>query len=480
MAAVTFAVTRTDDPAPDGCAPGDCSLREAILAANAAAGPDTITLPAGIHTLAILPDVTPDDGADGDLDVFSGGLEILGAGADTTVIDGGGIDRIFDSSNPANTLRIADLTIRDGATSDAFGGGAIRNLAPLALERVIVAANAASGGDGGAITNSGAAAALTLIDSTLIGNSVSQPGGGDGGALRNLNGGTMTLTNVTASGNFANQSGGAMANSGTSSITLTNVTITDNTATVDPMTPGSAGGGGIASSGGTVSLANTILAGNHDGDPTPSDDPDCQGTLTSLGHNLVQGHDSMFCTFVPSTGDVVGMAPNLGALTDNGGPTMTHALLAGSPAVDHIPSGCPPTDQRGVPRPFGGACDIGAYELALCGAVAVNGIGTDGDDTLTGTDAADGVLGLAGNDEISTGAGDDAVCAGDGNDTLRGEQGKDILRGGTGNDRLNGGTQRDRLFGEQGKDRLNGGSGKDRCHGGPGKDRNRKCEKGKP
>lgn len=492
-AAAPFAVTRTDDPPPDGCAPGDCSLREAIVAANAAAGTDEVIVPIGIHTLSIPPDGSPDDGLDGDLDV-NGNLVIRGQGAAASIIDAAQVDRVFQAGGA--DLEIMDVTIRNGSTPDPFGGGALANFgSEVTLRRVWITENRATVGDGGAINNGAASSVLTITDSALTENTVSNSGGGDGGALTNLNGATVVMTNVTISGNFANQSGGAMDNSGSSTISLTNSTVTNNTATVDAMTPGSAGGGGIASTGGTVRLTNTILAGNHDGDPTPTVDTDCQGTITSGGNNVVQDHDSTGCSFAPVTGDVTGQPAGLELLADYGGPTMTHALQPSSPAIDGGGT-CGPADQRGAPR--SGPCDIGAYELVLCGNVAVNRIGTSGDDTLTGTDDADGILGLGGNDSISTGAANDSVCAGGGKDTidlgpgndsalgeagadrLRGLGGKDLLRGGTENDRLSGGPQKDRLLGDAGKDRLNGGPGKDRCKGGPGKDRHQKCERGKP
>jgi CSLREA domain-containing protein len=491
-----FTVTRTDDPPPDGCAPGDCSLREAVVAANAAAGPDQVTLPPGTYTLSIPPDVTPNDGLDGDLDVFSGGLDILGDGAGLTVIDADGTDRVFSNTDPAGVIRITDVTIRGGSPPPGVaGGGAILNGGTLTFERVWITDNESTDQDGGGIANSGLMAVVNVVDSALTGNRASNSGGGDGGALTNLNGATANLTNATVSGNFANQSGGAIDNSAGSTITLTNSTVTNNTAAPDAQTPLGAGGGGISTTGGTVTLRNTILAGNTDGDPSNGVNPDCDGTISSAGNNLVQVHDSPFCVFAPGVGDRTGVDALVGPLADNGGPTMTHALLPGSPAIDGGGS-CGPADQRGAPR--SGPCDIGAYELVTCGAVAVNRIGTEGDDTITGTDGADGVLALGGSDTISTGAGNDAACGGEGDDVvdlgpgndiglgeagadrLLGLAGRDLLRGGTENDRLAGGAHKDRLFGDAGKDRLNGGPGKDRCKGGPGKDRNRRCERGKP
>ena len=146
-------------------------------------------------------------------------------------------------------------------------------------------------------------------------------------------------------------------------MTLTNTTISGNTATAD--------GGGIHIRDSSVGLANTLIAGN-----TASIRPDCSfGVFTSLGHNLIG--DTTGCNFTPTTGDLVNVDPMIGLLQDNGGATFTHALLAGSPAVDAgnptAPgtgeAACPQTDQRGVGRPADGdgdniaICDIGAFEL---------------------------------------------------------------------------------------------------------------------
>jgi hypothetical protein len=172
----------------------------------------------------------------------------------------------------------------------------------------------------------GGGAVLTLTNSTLSGNSTENgsPDYSVGGGIYNE--GNATRTNVTISGNTA-LNGGGIANTG--SATLTNVTIGANTA-------GDLGGSGIYSEGATVLLANTIVA---------NPGTNCAGVpLVSSGHNL------------SSDGS---------PLQDNGGPTFTQALLPGSPAIDAAYPFCPPptTDQRGVNRPQGAACDIGAYEV---------------------------------------------------------------------------------------------------------------------
>jgi hypothetical protein len=128
---------------------------------------------------------------------------------------------------------------------------------------------------------------------------------------------------------------------------LTNVTINDNYAS---------DGGGIFNSLQTLSLRNSIVANNHGGNCTIF-----SGFVTSLGHNLDDGNT---CDFT-APGDIININPLLGPLANNGGPTMTHALLIGSPAIDTAdPATFPATDQRGVVRPQGKGPDIGAYEYA--------------------------------------------------------------------------------------------------------------------
>ena len=112
----------------------------------------------------------------------------------------------------------------------------------------------------------------------------------------------------------------------------------------------------IALAASTLTLQGSIFSGNTGGNCANG------GTLTSLGYNLA---DDLSCSLTQPT-DHPGVNPNLGPLATNGGPTQTHALLNGSPALDAggtSANGCPATDQRGVARPQGAACDIGAYEF---------------------------------------------------------------------------------------------------------------------
>ncbi len=441
----TFTVTRFDDPVPDACAPGDCSLREAVIAADGALGAPTISVPPGVYTLTIASGAEANP-AVGDLDV-SGEMIIQGAGADATILDANGDvtgQRAFEIAD-TGSLTIRGMTITGGRTTDLSGG--IRLFSgSLTMENAVVTENEAVGNNSGGI-HANIGTSVTLSDVTVSNNTAGNIGGGL------ILSGDATLTNVTISGNAAESFAGGILINGNSA-TLVNVTITDNTGESDNSGGGS--GGGLSQSAATVILRNSIVTGNRVGSTGSA--PDCDGTITSEGGNIIQ--DTSGCTFTPAAGDVTGQAGGLGPLADNGGPTTTHALLPGSPAIDRGGAGCPGADQRGAPRT--GPCDSGAYEVVLCQTVLVNEVGTEGADVLTGTEVADGVLALGGNDKVSTIGGNDAVCAGPGNDTANGGGGKDRLAGESG---------KDKLRGQGGNDRLKGGPGKDLCVGGGGKDR---------
>lgn len=105
--------------------------------------------------------------------------------------------------------------------------------------------------------------------------------------------------------------------------------------------------------GRSITLKNTAVSNTGTG-------TSCLGTITSQGHNLDSENSCQFT----DTSDLINTDPKFGPLQNNGGNTLTYALLPGSPAIDHGGNtGCPATDQRGVARPKGAACDIGAYEF---------------------------------------------------------------------------------------------------------------------
>jgi len=474
----------------DGDSGPGCTLRQAIRAANlntsvlfcfhpGTTGPDTILVPAGTYSLSLTG--SDDTAEDGDLDITDD-LTIVGAGADRTTIDASGMgnERVF------HILAGVDATINGftitGGTDSGFTGGGVLNVGALTLDAVRITDNATSAAGGG-ISNTGA----LVVRRSVIDHNIAFAGAGLQHAA-----GTATLVATTVSGNSASASGGGINSSAPG--TLTHVTITDNEADRDPGDIFAGDGGGLVTTG-NLALARSILAGNVDGSPG-AEAPDCSGGPISQGHNVVG--DDTGCSFVPQATDRVGVDAGIApALTDNGGPTPTHALRASSPARDLLPAGnaaCGGADQRRVPRPFGAGCDAGAYERASCMDRIVNIVGTPGPDSLVGTSAPDGVLGLAGADLVRSLGGNDRVCGGPGADTIRlgagsdrargdggrdlilGGGGRDILRGNGGADRLRGGGGSDQLFGGPGRDGLAGGPGVDRCRQGPGSGPVSSCE----
>jgi parallel beta-helix repeat protein len=213
------------------------------------------------------------------------------------------------------------------------------------------------GGAGGAIGNGvgGWRGTATLTNCTFSNNSAA---GGGGGIV--ITSGKATLSNCTFSNNSAHLSGGALNVSG--SATLTNCTLSLNSAST---------GGGIwvnpANGGGILNLTNTIVAAN-----TASTSPDISGAVATADHNLVGNATGASGIVKGVNGNIVGgngrpvINALLGPLQNNGGPTQTMALLAGSPAIGHADNAlAPATDQRGVKRRdlAGELTDIGAFEL---------------------------------------------------------------------------------------------------------------------
>jgi hypothetical protein len=234
-------------------------------------------------------------------------------------------------------LTLTDSTV-SGNTAYYGSGGGIEG-SYLTLTDSTVSANTASYNGGGIATTHGY---LTLTDSTVSGNTAGNHGGGIWGY------GRLTLTNSTVSANTASYRGGGIWSHYV--LTLANSTVSGNDANQS--------GAGIYKDvrSGNATLTHTIVADN--GTTTSN----CNiGAVNSLGYNLT---DDDSCGFTEPS-DLVVADAMLGPLADNGGPTETHALLAGSPAIDAGSSDCPPpaTDQRGVLRPQGAACDIGAFEL---------------------------------------------------------------------------------------------------------------------
>ncbi len=276
--AATFVVTKTADT-NDGACDADCSLREAIIAANASAGDDTITVPAGTFTLTIA-GTGEDAAATGDLDITSN-ITINGAGASSTIIEGGtslatSVDRVFHVTG-AFTVNISGVTVRNGKASDN-GGGIYHSAGTLTITNSTFSNNSATNRGGGIYVSNGTA---TITNSTFSGNSATggtkRQGGGiynDSGALTITNStistnsafyegggifnysGTLTVSNSTFSGNSATNSGGGgiyNGGGGGGTLTITNSTFSGNTGTE---------GGGVRNAGGTLAISNSTFSGN--------------------------------------------------------------------------------------------------------------------------------------------------------------------------------------------------------------------------
>ena len=342
---------------------GLISLREALIATNNTAGVDGIILASGTHTLTRAG--SGEEFADtGDLDVRDTVL-IAGAGADGTTIDGNGIDRVLDIQN-ASSAYITGVTITGGSTGNGAGvrlAGSTR----LVMTDSVISANVASSAGGG-IYNLGT---VTLSDVSVTGNTAATGGGVNstgtftaeratfsgntadfGGGFRNDGAGSVAfLTNVTISGNTGNSQAGGLHNSG-GTATLMNVTITTNRA---------ADSGGIheATGGTSTNLTNSIIAANTLLDNVTIDN--VGGGIESQGFNII-GDTTGSSGWIAS--DLQNISPTLGVLADNGGSTFTHALLTGSRGIDEgTGTGAPVTDQRRITRDA--AVDIGAYEFSV-------------------------------------------------------------------------------------------------------------------
>lgn len=357
VSAATFTVTRTDDRNAS-CLPADCSLREAVAAANAAAGNDVIEfslpMPATIELTGPI--------------AITSNVSIEGPGSvhyslrDQLTIDANSLGRVFTITG--TTARIAGLVLTGGSASAIHHTGAGTT---LTLDTVRVSGN--TGNDGGGVasffgtlivrdstfsTNTAASSGggiyhegtqLTVTNSTFNGN-VSQIDSDFGGGGIYAEDAT-TIINSTFSGNSSAYGGGGVNVSTISTIPVVvrNSTFTANTALY---------GGGLFFAEGNVTLTNSIVALN---------------TATDLPASSNYYEDASLFT---ATTNYTGATPMLGPLQDNGGPTETHALLVGSPAIDAGSNGSAldengaplTTDQRGQysPRIVGGTVDIGAYE----------------------------------------------------------------------------------------------------------------------
>ena len=387
-------------------------------------------------------------GAGGMAPVGAGGAG--GSGGSGGAISNSGTLKIADSTFSANAGGLGGpggsgnaLGGVGGAGGSGGSGGAISSSGTLTVSSSTISANAAgrgvpagagsgsggNGGSGGGVSTTGTAA---FTGSNLSGNHAGDGGdgsgpvfvlgsganggrGGDGGAVSA--GANSTFSNSTLSGNHAGSGGDAGAGGsqggtagqsgsggsggaiiGDASSSLTHATVASNQAGAEAVfgrssDDGPGVGGGVA---GPLTLTNTIVASNTLNPPfNPPLIPEsnCSDSPVDGGHNL--GYPA--ATGCPSITFSPGGDPLLGPLANNGGPTMTMALGPASPAIDAVPSGasCPATDQRGIARPQGVACDIGAFESrAARPAITATNPGSPADSTTPK------VLGLSGEQTV--------------------------------------------------------------------------------
>jgi CSLREA domain-containing protein len=373
----TFVVNSTLDQ-PDAntgdgvCATtaGTCTLRAAVQTARAVGGIQVITLPAGTYTMTI-PGAGELAGATGDFNVGSAILTINGGGAAVTVIDAAGLDRVFEQreeEGSPGTLTLNDVTVQNGT---ANGGGCLA-VNKLTLARAVVRRCAGGNSGGGAIMAYGSSGSVVLSDTTITQNT-----GGWGGGL-GVSRATLSIVRSTIAGNTADFYGGGISYAG-NALTIANTTITGNAASsggggigADNLAPGDIGSmvnatitgnvsrGAVIEVSGSLHVRNTIIANSA----PASDQANCLVTLMDDGNNLeFPGTTCGFSLASDRRAD-----PLLGALAYNGGATQTHALGVGSPAIDagdDATCGAAPVggvDQRSSSRPFGAHCDMGAHE----------------------------------------------------------------------------------------------------------------------
>jgi CSLREA domain-containing protein len=361
-----LAVTSTADS-------GAGSLRWALANAATLPGPDSLTFAPALagQTITLVSEIAMDMTQAGDVTVdassLPGGL----------TLSGGFATRIFSLSNtgaPFGAVTLVGLTLTggNGTGASGFSGGAILNRGTLTLRQCTLSGNN-SIESGGAISNSGT---LTATHCTFFDNTATINGGAVGSNIGSI----ATFSHCTFFGNGQGDSsqGGGAINHAFSAIrmTLTHCTISGNHAT------GSQGGGGIRNRGPQLTLENCIVAGNTTATGTDEDISNTV-TITRSGANLIRSAPSGFFTGPdPLTAD-----PLLAPLGAYGGPTLTMALLPGSPAMDAAAILSPPlpTDQRGLPRQRDGDAtagalpDIGAYEVQLApvGSLGFNFNGHD-------------------------------------------------------------------------------------------------------
>jgi CSLREA domain-containing protein len=363
----SLVVTNTDDD-NDGTCDADCSLREALAAADAG---NTITFASPLFDSARTITL---NGAEL---VVDKSVTVAGPGANLLTVSADDRSRVFNVSEGV-IATIRGLTLTKGDALGGFIGGGVLNAGTLTLAESHVKDNVADRGAG--VYNTGS---LIVRASAVSGNKANLGSATPAaGGIQSGGGGSLEVVNSTVSGNEATASdaaGGIYVVDGTANITA-------GTVAFNSAPQGASSAGGVKNRDGSVTMANTIVAANS------AAFADLSGAFTSQGYNLVgnnAGAAESFPAGAPNANkDTVGTSqavdPLLDQLGDYGGTTPTHRLQPGSPAIDRGKAFGLSTDQRGEPRPSddqnvanadgGDGSDVGAFE-AQAAPVATASVG---------------------------------------------------------------------------------------------------------
>ncbi len=387
--AATYTVGTTGDtPSGEKCpepASGTCSLRQLIEYENglpeAPSPPDVIVVPSGTYKLN-----------EGTLTITQS-LVILGAGARTTIVEMPvnaypERERVFETQSPGeSSIGIFGLEIVDGIANtdsnetDGDFGGDIRNKGLLLLSEDWITKGTASAGGG--VANDGG---TLVVERSLVSGNTSSTGYAEAGGILNYGyagcegecagkKAVLAVEDSTVAENSANVGAGIVSTTedlepDENGASIIDSTIAYNSEECIECSP--VAGAGLTADDGTIAVDGSIVAFNtNTTDGSAPTEANCSATspatiVSPLGYDLESGTD---CGFT-STGDLQNTSPDFSSSTpqNNGGSTNTFALEPTSPAVDAIPKSvsllCDNLDQRGVTRPQGSACDIGAFELA--------------------------------------------------------------------------------------------------------------------
>lgn len=277
------------------------------------------------------------------------------AGPQTTVLDGEGARQVLyidGSGGITSATLIEGLTIANGWRNSTGGGvhcdGSVGGQCSPIFRNMVFQGNGVRSGGGGAIYNDGSfggTSSPSFENVTFVGNEAEYGGAVYNDGFRGTS--SPQFTNVTFSGNVADQGGAVYSD--VANPTYTHVTFHGNTANV-------AGDASLSAGDGVSTFQNSIVWGNSTGLVVVTGVADA-----SLRHSIIEDGCA---PWLDCDATVSGADPLLAGLADNGGGTLTHLIGTGSPAVDAAdPALCPAADQRGVARPQGAGCDMGAVEL---------------------------------------------------------------------------------------------------------------------